>query len=111
MKSEFAKTRTSGVGVGFVVDVHEVADGGVGVLLGGGERGVAEEFLDGAEISAVGEQVSGEGVAQRVRVEIPVDVDEADVFFDDAADGALGEAAAGTIQEDRLIGGGLRACG
>ena len=90
----------SGVGVGFVVDVHELADGGVGVFLRGGERLVAEEFLDGAKVSAIGEKMGGEGVAERVRVKVPVDVDETDIFFDDAANGTLGETAAGVIQED-----------
>jgi hypothetical protein len=89
-----------GVGVGFVVDVHELADGGVGVFLRGGERLVAEEFLDGAKVSTIGEKMRGEGVAERVRVHVPIHVDEADVFLDDAADGTLGEAAASVIEED-----------
>src|SRR5579862_3787487 len=44
--------------------------------------------------------MGGKGVAQRVGVQVPVYVDEADVFFDDAADRALGEATAGVIEED-----------
>ena len=87
------------MGMGFVVDVHELADGSVGVFLRGGERLVAEEFLDGAEVSAIGEEMGGEGVAERVGVEVPVDVDEANVFFDDAAYGTLGETAAGVIEK------------
>jgi hypothetical protein len=83
-----------------VVDVHELADGGVGVFLRGGERLVAEEFLDGAKVGAVGEKMRGEGVAERVGVEVPIHVDETDVFFDDAADGTLGETAAGVVEED-----------
>ena len=66
---------------------------------------MTEKFLDSAEVGAVGEQMGGESVAERVRVEIPVHVYEADVFFYDAADGALREAAAGVVQED---GGGMR---
>ena len=33
---------------------------------------MAEEFLNGAEVSAIGKQVRGERVAQRVRVKIHV---------------------------------------
>jgi hypothetical protein len=86
--------------VGFVVDVHELADGGVGIFLSGGERLVAEEFLNGAEVGAIGEKMRGERVAERVGVQVPIHVDEADVFLDDAAYGTLGEAAANVIEED-----------
>jgi len=86
--------------MGFVVDVHELADGGVRVFLRGGEGLVAEEFLNGAEVGAVGEEMRGEGMAEGVGMQVPVYVDEADVFFDDAADGTLREAAAGIIQEN-----------
>src|SRR5271168_561285 len=47
-----------------------------------------------------GEKMRGEGVAEGVGMKVPVDVDEANVFFDDAADGARREAAAGVIEED-----------
>ena len=52
--------------MGLVVDFAEVAPRDVGVDLGGGEAGVAEEFLDGAQVGAGLEQVGGEGVAERV---------------------------------------------
>lgn len=86
--------------MGFVVDVHELTDGGVGVFLRGGEGLVAEEFLNGAEVGAVSEKMGGEGVTERVRVKIPVYVNEANVFFDDAADGTLREAVASVVEED-----------
>src|SRR5579859_6148272 len=88
--------------MGFVVDVHELADGGVGVFLGGGEGLVAEEFLNGAEVGAIGEKMGCKGVAEGVRMQIPIHVDETDVFFDDAADGALRETASGVIEEHGL---------
>src|SRR5579859_1192672 len=91
-----------GVGMGFVVDVHQLADRSVSVFLRGGERLVAEEFLNGAEIGAVGEQVSSKSVAQRVRVQVPVHIGQANVFFDDAADGTLRQAAAGVIEKNRI---------
>ena len=46
----------------------------MGVDLGSGDVGVAEEGLDGAEVGAVGEQVGGKAVADDVGVtflEIP----------------------------------------
>lgn len=57
-------------GVGFGVDLKEALDVCRQVALGGGELGVAEEFLHGAEIGAVGEQVGGEAMAQGVRGEV-----------------------------------------
>ena len=39
----------------------------MGVDLGGGDIGVAEHFLDGAEVGAVLEEVGCEGVTQGVR--------------------------------------------
>ena len=75
--------------VGLVVDVHELADGGVGVFLRGGKRLVAEELLDGAKVGAVGEEMRRKSVAQGVWVQVPVHVDDTDVFFDDAANRTL----------------------
>lgn len=86
-----------GVRMSFVVNVHELADGGMSVFLGGGKRLVAEELLNGAEVGAIGEKMRGEGVAQGVRVQIPIHIDEADVLLDDTAYGTLREAAAGVI--------------
>ena len=85
--------------MGFVVHLHQLADSGVGVPLGGGKRAVAEQLLDGAQVGTVGEQMGGKGVAQRMRVKVPVDVHQAHVLFDDASDRARGQAAAGVVQE------------
>src|SRR5690349_19824712 len=95
-----------------VVNVHELAYGGVCVFLRGGERPVAEQFLDGAQIGAVGQQVRGESVAAGMGVQVPINVHEANILFDDAADGALGEASAGVIQKDGFgVGRGTTAAG
>ena len=45
----------------------EVGDVDVEVELGGEQGGVAEEFLDGADGSAVAEEMGGETVADAVR--------------------------------------------
>src|SRR5256885_16218052 len=63
---------------------------------------MAEKFLNGAKISTVGEQMRRERVTQRMRMQIPVDVGDANVFFDDAPDGALRKAPAGIIEKDRF---------
>ena len=92
--------RGLGVRVCFIVDVHELADRGVCVFLRCRERLVAEEFLDGAKIGAVGKEMGSKRVAQRVRVEVPIHVDEAKIFLDDTADGTLRETPPRVIEED-----------
>ena len=52
-----------GVGVKFLVDFFEVLVGNVGVNLGGGDVGVAEHGLHGADVGAVHEEVGGEAMA------------------------------------------------
>ena len=44
----------------------EPLPGDVGVDLGGGDVGMAQQHLHGAQVGAVVEQVGGEGVAQGV---------------------------------------------
>src|SRR5258708_24168135 len=88
------------VRVCFVVDVHQLANRCVRIFLRSGKRLVAEEFLNGAEVGTVGKQVRGEGVAHRVRMQIPMHVCQANVFFYDATNGALRKAAASVVEED-----------
>lgn len=73
------------------MDFAEVLVGDVGVDLGGGDVGVAEETLDGAEVGTVHKEVGGEGVAERVGSDVFGDAGGAGVFFDDALDGAGSE--------------------
>lgn len=73
------------------MDLLEVGVGDVGVDLGGGDVGVAEEGLDGAEVGAVHEEIGGEAVAKGVGADVLGDAGEAGVFFDNALDGAGGE--------------------
>lgn len=47
----------------FFVGFAEVGVGDVGVDLGGGDVGVAEHALDGADVGAVHEEVGGEGMS------------------------------------------------
>ena len=62
--------------MGLVVHLHELADGGVRVPLRGRKRAVAEQFLNGTEVRTVSKQVGGKGVTQRVRVHVPVNVQD-----------------------------------
>src|SRR5205085_1072636 len=57
-----ARTRMSAF-----VDLQQMRLIDFGVALGRRERGVAEEFLDGAQVAAGAEQMGGEGVAQGMR--------------------------------------------
>ncbi len=54
----------------------------VGVAVGGGDAGVAEHFLDDAQVGAVFEKVGGEGVAERVWRDRPGDAGDLGVAFD-----------------------------
>ena len=42
----------------------------MGVNLSGGRRGVAQKFLNGTEVGAMGQEVGGKGVAQFVGREV-----------------------------------------
>src|SRR3989454_4522472 len=92
----------SGVGMRLIVDAHQLADRSVRVFLRGGQRLVSEQLLNGAQIGSIGEEMRGEGVAQGVRMEIPIDVHQANVLLDDAANGTLAQAAPGVIEKDGL---------
>jgi hypothetical protein len=70
-----------GAGVGVVVSVAEAFFCDVGVDLGGGEGGVAEEGLDGTEVGPVVEEVGREGVAEFVGGDVEGDGGEGEVFF------------------------------
>src|SRR5580692_4906031 len=53
-------------GMGALVNGEQLLCVYVGVGLRGGERGVAEQLLHGAEVSAIGEEMRGKGMAQRM---------------------------------------------
>jgi len=84
----------------------------VGVNLGGGDIGVAEEALDAADVGAVHEQVGGETVAQGVRGDVFGDAGGFGVALYEALDAADGEAGvhavfhvvfgAGVVDEERF---------
>src|ERR1044071_3305363 len=57
----------SGAGMGGLVDLQQVLGVDLGVALGGGERGVPQQLLDGPQVAAGPQQVGGEGMAQGMR--------------------------------------------
>ena len=63
----YAPASAERAGMGGRVDLAQPVDGDQRVDLGGGHRGVAEQFLDDPDVGAAVEQVGGERVAQRVR--------------------------------------------
>src|SRR5215469_15529115 len=52
--------------MGLLVDRQQTRGIDLRIALGGGERGVAEQLLDGAQIPAAGEKMGCEAVAQRM---------------------------------------------
>ena len=64
--------------------------GGLGgeIDLRGGDGGVSQEFLDGADICAVCQKVGGEGVPEEMRVDLLADAGQAPRFVGDLPDGA-----------------------
>lgn len=80
----------------------EVLVGNMGVDLGGGDVGVAEHGLYGADVSTVHEEVGGEAMAQGMRGNVFGDAGHFGVFLDDAFDRARGETAVVAGSIDRL---------
>lgn len=85
--------------MGLVVDSFEAFHRDVGVELGGGHAGVAEEFLDDTQVGAAFEQVGGGGVAQAVRAQVGRSGDGRDDLVHHGAGLALVEAAAALAEQ------------
>ena len=96
----------SGPGVGLGVGLHEAFGADVGVNLGGGEAGVAEQFLDAAQVGTGVEQVRGEGVAQLVRRAVGRQPRLAQERLERALHGTRCEPAASLVLKQRAPGEG-----
>src|SRR4249919_2997371 len=91
-------------GMGVEVDLLELFAREVGVHLGGRDVGVAEHLLHGAQVTAAGEQVGGEAVAQRVRAELAGEAGLAGVALDDLVEALAAKRAAAEVDEElRLV--------
>ena len=67
--SEYGPLVVARQGVVLLDHLGEAVGGDVGVDLGGGDVGVAEQGLHDAQVGAAFEQVGGEGVTQDVRAD------------------------------------------
>src|ERR1700743_2376421 len=61
-----------------------------------------EQFLDGTQVRAVGEQMRRKRVTQRMRVKIPIDVRKAHVFLYEPSNGTLGQPPPRVIKKNSL---------
>ncbi len=82
------------------VDRQKAVGVDVGVELRGLDAGMAEHLLDGADVRPVREEVRGEGMAQRVRRNLPFDARLTDVVRDDAPNGHPRQGASRAGEED-----------
>lgn len=100
-----------GFGMKTLVNFAEVGVGDVGVDLSGGDVGVAEKALDGAEVSAIHNEVGSKGVTKGVGGDVFGDAGDAGIFLNDAlnrtgskaakiARGGDGLLVAGVVEEE-----------
>lgn len=92
------------------MDAFEAGGVDAGVVLGGGDAGMAEEFLDHAKVEAFGKEMGGEAVAKGVGADAITDADAAGVFFDQLpdVDPAHGSAAASEEEKVRVGQAGFK---
>ena len=84
----------------FPVRVFEAVLIDVGVDLRRGNVGVAEHFLDYAQVCAVREKVCGKAVAHFVRMDVLFEAAGRGALEEDAAQALAGEAAAAFAEEN-----------
>ena len=89
----------AGPGMGFAVDPLQMGRGHVRVDLGGGEIGVAEHLLDGAQVGASLEQVGGERVPEGVGGDVVGQAGLPRVALDDGVKSLAGQPPAAVVQE------------
>src|SRR5690242_7848288 len=93
--------RLLGAGVGLAIAGLEALDRDVGVDLGGGGRGVAEDLLDTTQVSAALEEVGRRAVPDAVRAGVPGRARLAQPLVHDAARRARVQAATAHADEQR----------
>ena len=69
-------------GVEGAVDFPQARHGDVGIDFGRADAGVAQQFLDDAQVGAVFQQMGGEAVAQHVRREVAAQAGPAGAALD-----------------------------
>src|SRR5437773_9088172 len=96
--------RISGTGMRPVIGLHQTAEVDVGVALRRGEARVAEQLLDRAQVGAGAEEMSREGVAQRVRRRLGHRPAREHVALHEPCDAAAREPAAAVVAKDGSAG-------
>ena len=81
--------------MGGIVGFFEALDGDVSVDLRGGEVGVAEEFLDAAEIGAAIEEMRGVTVAEFMRSDRGIEAGAGEISFEARLNNASGDGPRG----------------
>ncbi len=72
--------------MGPVVGFAQALPGDMGVDLGGGERGMAEQGLHAAQVGAGVQEMGGKGVAQFVGGDVEGDVGVGEILFEQGVD-------------------------
>lgn len=92
-------------GVALLVERHQLCGADVGIALGGGETRVAEEFLDGAQISPTLQHVGGKRVPQRVWTDPPPRAGGRDIPTHEAVDAPGRQTSSLVVEKQRRVGG------
>src|SRR3989449_6043713 len=87
--------------VRLVVGLHQPVERDVGVALGRGQRGVAEQLLDRAQVRAAVQEVGREGMAERVRRDRREALEGLAFLRDDALHAAGRQPPAAPVAEQR----------
>ena len=85
----------------FFVDVAQTLAGDVRVNLRGADAGVAEQFLNHAQVRAVFQKMRGETMAQHVRRDVAFDAGAFDAVFDSLPQSDGGKRCA-TIRQKKI---------
>jgi hypothetical protein len=87
--------------VGAIINCHQVIDIDLGIALRGPQAGVAEELLDGTQVSAFAQQMGGKAVAQSMGRD-PFHFTFAFPAIELAAGFAIAHAQSATREEERF---------
>src|SRR5438876_1841018 len=99
LKFEDITYYASSLGMRAIIDRDQIGERHLRVLLGSGQSGVAQQFLNRAQIGAVGQQVCCISVPETVRVYGGVSCQERSVELHDDLRAAPGQPPAAMVEE------------
>ena len=82
------------------MDLAQSLPGYMSIDFCGADAGMAEQFLNDTQVSAVLQQMGGKAVAQHVGRDVPFDAGSADSPFDAQPKGHCGKWPATIVEED-----------